>query len=140
IEANKYGWTSPEILALFGIGAAGLAAFVLLELHQRLPMMDLTLFKDGTFAGANIVALLVGLAMFGVFFFVSLYLQNVLGYSPIQAGASFLPWTLLIVLLAPRAGHLNHRTGPRWVVTGGMLVIASSLFVFSRFGTGATFW
>jgi EmrB/QacA subfamily drug resistance transporter len=140
IEANNYGWTSTRILLSFAVAAASLGSFVFLELHQRLPMLDLSLFKNRVFAGANTVMLLVGLAMFGVFFFVSLYLQDVLGYSPIQAGASFLPWTLLIVLLAPRAGHLNDRTGPRWLVTGGMLVIASSLFVFSRFGTGATFW
>jgi MFS family permease len=78
--------------------------------------------------------------MFGVFFFVSLYVQNILGYSPIQAGASFLPWTLLIVVVAPQAGHLNDRVGPRWLVTGGMVLTASALFVFSRYGIGATFW
>ena len=68
--------------------------FVLLELHQRVPMLDLTLFRNRTFAGANTVMLLVALAMFGVFFYVSLFVQNVLGYSPIQAGATFLPMTL----------------------------------------------
>jgi EmrB/QacA subfamily drug resistance transporter len=140
IEANSYGWGSTRILASFAIAAVSLGAFVALELNQRLPMLDLSLFKNRTFAGANSVMLLVGLAMFGVFFFVSLYVQNVLGYSPIQAGASFLPWTLLIVVLAPQAGHLNDRVGPRWLVTGGMIVMASALFIFSRFGEGATFW
>ena len=61
-------------------------------------MLDLTLFRSGTFTGANLVVLLVALAMFGVFFFVSLYMQNILGYSAVQAGAAFLPMTLLIVL------------------------------------------
>ena len=108
IEANNYGWTSTRILASFAIAAVALGAFVLLELHQRLPMLDLSLFRNRTFAGANTVMLLVGLAMFGVFFYVSLYVQQILGYSPTQAGASFLPWTLLIVLLAPQAGrHLR---------------------------------
>ena len=68
-------------------------------------MLDLSLFRNRTFSGANTVMLLVGLAMFGVFFYVSLYMQNVLGYSPIQAGASFLPWTVLIILIAPLAGQ-----------------------------------
>ena len=63
--------------------------------------------------------LLVGLAMFGVFFYVSLYVQQVLGYSPTQAGAAFLPWTLLIILLAPQAGRLSDRIGPRPLVTRG---------------------
>ena len=103
-------------------------------------MLDLSLFKNRTFAGANTVMLLVGLAMFGVFFFVSLYVQQILGYSPIQAGASFLPWTLLIVVLAPQAGRLTDRVGPRWLVTGGMIVLASSLFLFSRMGADETFW
>ena len=65
--------------------------FVLLEHRQRVPMLDLSLFKNSTFAGANVTMLLVALAMFGVFFFNSLYLGQVLGYSPIQTGAAFLP-------------------------------------------------
>ena len=67
--------------------------------------------------------LLVGLAMFGVFFYVSLYVQNVLGYSPIEAGASFLPWTLLIIVLAPLAGKLSDRHRVALVVTGGMVLL-----------------
>jgi EmrB/QacA subfamily drug resistance transporter len=140
IEANNYGWGSTKILAAFAVAAVSLVSFVVLEMRQRLPMLDLSLFKNRTFAGANAVMLLLGLAMFGVFFFVSLYVQDILGYSPIQAGASFLPWTLLIVALAPRFGHLNDRVGPRWLVTGGMIFTAASLFVFSRFGEGATYW
>ena len=88
IEANTYGWTSARILALFGLFALSLAAFIVLELRQRAPMLDLALFKDGTFAGANTVALMVSLAMFGVFFFISLFMQNILGYSAIKAGAT----------------------------------------------------
>ena len=63
--------------------------------------------------------LLVGLAMFGVFFYVSLYMQQVLGYSPVQAGATFLPMTVLIILVAPQAGRLADRFGSRWLVGGG---------------------
>ena len=75
-----------------------------IERRRRAPMLDLTLFRSGTYAGANIAMLLVALAMFGVFFFVSLYMQNVLGYSAVQAGAAFLPMTILIILVAPIAG------------------------------------
>ena len=82
-----------------------LVAFVLLEMRQRLPMLDLSLFRNGTFAGANLAVLLVALAMFGVFFFVSLYMQGVLGYSAVKTGAAFLPLTILIVLVAPIAGR-----------------------------------
>src|SRR5690349_7625405 len=140
IEANTYGWTSGRILASFAVAAVSLVAFVLLELHQRLPMLDLSLFRNRGFAGANGVMLLVGLSMFGVFFYVSLYVQQVLGYSPTQAGASFLPWTVLIIPIAPRAGKLSDRIGPRPLGTFGMLVLAGSLFWFSQLGTSESFW
>src|SRR5205807_8611244 len=80
IETNDHAWTSTRVLTLFAIAAVALGAFVLLELHQRLPMLDLSLFRNPTFAGANAAMLLVGLAMFGIFFYNSLFLQNLLGY------------------------------------------------------------
>ena len=140
IEANTYGWTSPRILAAFVVAAVSLTSFVLLELHQRLPMLDLSLFRNRGFAGANTVMLFVGLAMFGVFFYVSLYVQQVLGYSPVQAGAAFLPWTLFIILLAPVAGRLSDRFGPRPFVAGGMLVVTGSLVLFAEMGQHESFW
>jgi EmrB/QacA subfamily drug resistance transporter len=140
IEANTYGWTSGRILVAFAVAVVSLAAFILLELHQRLPMLELSLFRNIGFAGANAVMLLVGLAMFGVFFYVSLYVQQVLGYSPTQAGASFLPWTLLIIVLAPQAGRLSDRIGPRPLVGTGMVLLAGSLFWFSSMGVHESFW
>ena len=140
IEANTYGWTSGRILASFAIGAIGLVGFVLLERHQRLPMLDLSLFRSGTFAGANLVILLVAFAMFGIFLFVSLYMQNILGYSAVQAGAAFLPMTVLIILIAPLAGKTTDRVGSRWLMTAGMTLIAVQLFYFSTLGVGASYW
>jgi EmrB/QacA subfamily drug resistance transporter len=140
IEANMYGWTSARILAAFAVAAVALVGFVLLERHQRLPMLDLGLFRNIGFAGANSTMLLVGLAMFGVFFYVSLYVQQILHYSPTQAGAAFLPWTLLIILIAPQAGRLSDRIGPRPLVSSGMVLLAGSLVVFSRLGVSASFW
>ena len=140
IEANSYGWTSARILSLFAATVIGLALFVALELRQRIPMLDLSLFRNATFAGANAVMLLVALAMFGVFFFVSLYMQNILGYSAVQAGAAFLPMTLIIILAAPIAGKTSDRLGSRWLMTGGMLLVATQLLYFSQLGIGASFW
>ena len=140
IEANTYGWTSTRILTSFVVAVVSLGAFVLLESRQRLPMLDLSLFRNVGFTGANTVMLLVGLAMFGIFFYVSLYVQQVLHYSPVEAGASFLPWTLLIILIAPQAGRLSDRFGPRPFVSSGMAILAGSMFVFSRFGVGASYW
>jgi EmrB/QacA subfamily drug resistance transporter len=140
IEANSYGWGSPLILGLFGVAIVLGAAFVVLELRQRLPMFDVTLFQNPTFAGANVVALLVSLAMFGVFFFISLYMQNVLGYSAVRAGASFLPMTLLIILVAPVAGKLSDRVGSRWLMATGMTLVGISLLVFSQLQVDSTWW
>jgi hypothetical protein len=117
-----------------------LATFILLELHQRLPMLDLSLFRSSTFAGANMVVLLVALAMFGVFFFVSLYMQNILGYSAVQAGAAFLPLTLLVVLLAPVAGRISDRLGSRSLMTFGMTHVGLQLLYFSTLGVNESYW
>jgi EmrB/QacA subfamily drug resistance transporter len=139
IEGNKHGWTSPEILGLFAAAVALLVAFVLVELHQRLPMLDLSLFRISSFAGANVVALLVSLGMFGVFFFVSLYIQNILGYSPTKAGAAFLPMTLLIIVVAPIAGNLSDRVGGRWLMGGGMTLVGISLLLYQRVGLHSSY-
>ena len=112
---------------------------MLLELHQRLPMFDMTLFRDPTFAGANTVALLVSLAMFGVFFFISLYMQNVLGYSAVRAGVAFLPMTVLIIVVAPLAGKQSDRLGSRWLMTGGMTLVGLSLLIFAQLQTDSSY-
>jgi EmrB/QacA subfamily drug resistance transporter len=140
IEANTYGWTSARIVGAFVVAAVAVAAFVWLELHQRLPMVDLSLFRNGTFAGANAVMLLVALAMFGVFFFVSLYMQNILGFSAVQTGAAFLPMTILIMLTAPIAGKLSDRVGSRWLMTAGMVLVAIQLLYYSTLGVHEGFF
>jgi len=140
IEGNSHGWSSPEILGLFAASAVLLVAFVVLEHRQRLPMLDLDLFKIGSFTGANIVAMLVSLGMFGVFFFVSLYVQNILGYSPTQAGALFLPMTILIIIVAPIAGKLSDRIGSRWLMGAGMTIVGISLLLYQRVGLHSDVW
>jgi EmrB/QacA subfamily drug resistance transporter len=140
IESNNYGWTSARILVGFAVAAVLLVTFVLLERHQRLPMLDLSLFRNLTFAGANAAMLLVGLAMFGIFFYVSLFMQQVLGYSPVQAGATFLPMTLLVILVAPQAGRAADRFGSRWLVGSGLALVAASLLLYSRIGPDSNFW
>jgi EmrB/QacA subfamily drug resistance transporter len=140
IEGNRHGWLSGEILGLFAASAVLLAAFVLVERHQRLPMLDLSLFRDSSFTGANTVAMLVSLGMFGVFFFVSLYVQNILGYSPTKAGATFLPMTVLIIIVAPLAGSLSDRVGSRWLMGGGMLLVSISSLLYLRVGVDTSYW
>ena len=140
IEANTYGWASARITGSFLVAAVALGSFLVIERRRRAPMLDLSLFRSGTYAGANIAMLLVALAMFGVFFFVSLYMQNVLGYSAVEAGAAFLPMTLVIILAAPVAGKLSDRHGSRWLMSGGMVLLSFQLLYFSQLGTDASFW
>jgi EmrB/QacA subfamily drug resistance transporter len=140
IEANAYGWSSARILGAFAIATVALVAFVQLERHQRAPMLPLDLFRNRTYTGANTVILLVAMAMFGVFFFVSLYMQNILGFSAVQTGAAWLPMTILIILIAPIAGRTTDRFGSRALLTVGMILIAVQLLYFSRLDVDSTFW
>ena len=140
IESNNYGWTSSRILGSFAVAALALVTFVLLEHRQRVPMLDLSLFKNPTFAGANVVMLLVALAMFGVFFFNSLFLGNILHYSPVQIGATFLPMTILIVFVAPLAGKFSDKIGSRWLMGAGLVLLSASLFSFSMLDLDSNFW
>ena len=131
VEGNGWGWGSPEIVALLAGAVLGLTAFVAIERRVKVPMVDFSLLSDRNFLGAVVVALIVSFAMLGVFFFLALYMQDVLGYSPLEAGVRFLPSTLMIVGVAPLAGRLSDRYGPRWLIAGGLTVVAASLYSFS---------
>ena len=131
IEANNYGWTSPLILACFIGSALAFAAFVVVEMRQRRPMLDLSLFRNPTFAGANASGALLFMSVFGYIIFLSLFVQVVLGYSVLQAGGMFLVTTLAIMALAPISGSLSDRYGARWFVTAGMALWGGSLLILS---------
>jgi len=128
VEGNSWGWGSPRILALFAVAAIGLVAFVTIERRVVEPMVDFRFFRSRSFLGANLVAFIVSFAMLAMFFFLALYLQNIKGYSPLQAGVRFLPSTVVIILVAPISGRLSDRVGPRPLMTLGLLIVAGSLF------------
>jgi EmrB/QacA subfamily drug resistance transporter len=136
IEGNSWGWGSAGVVALAIVAVAGLSAFALLEPRVREPMVDFSLFRSRTFLGANIVAFIVSFAMFAMFFFIALYLQNILGYSAVEAGVRFLPSTLMIVLIAPLAGRLADRVGPRPLMVTGLSLTALALFLQTRIDVG----
>jgi EmrB/QacA subfamily drug resistance transporter len=141
VEGNSWHWGSGRELALYLIAVAGLVSFAVVERRRRVPMVDFSFFRSRTFLGANIVAFIVSFAMLAMFFFLALYMQNIRHYSPLQAGVRFLPSTMMIVLIAPIAGRLADRVGPRPLMTFGLLSVSGALFwqsqltVSSGYGT-----
>jgi EmrB/QacA subfamily drug resistance transporter len=136
VEGNQWGWGSPRIVALFVAAAVGLVAFVMLEQRVRTPMVEFAFFRSRTFLGANTAALIVSFAMFAMFFFIALYMQGILGYSPVQAGVRFLPATGMVIVVAPIAGRLADRIGSRPLIAVGLTVVAVALFLLTRIDTG----
>jgi EmrB/QacA subfamily drug resistance transporter len=132
VEGNSWGWGSPEIIALFALAAVSFVAFALLEPRVREPMVDFGFFRSKTFLGSNVVAFIVTFSMLATFFFIALYMQNILGYSAVEAGVRFLPSTLMIVLIAPLAGRLTDRVGPRPLMVTGLSLATLSLFLQTR--------
>jgi EmrB/QacA subfamily drug resistance transporter len=139
VEGNSWGWGSPQVLGLIALAVVALPAFVFVENRVKAPMVQFDLLADRNFLGAIVVAITISFAMVGVFFFLALYMQDILGYSPLEAGVRFLPSTLMIVLIAPIAGRLADRFGPRWLIAGGLLLSAASLFSFSGIAVDSSY-
>jgi EmrB/QacA subfamily drug resistance transporter len=132
VNAQQAGWASGQTLGLAAISAALLATFVVLELRLRHPLIRLGIFRMRSLTGANLVMLLVAAGMFSMFFFASLYVQEVLGYSPLTAGLAFLPVTAGIIAGAGLSQQLIKRLGVRAVGIGGMALAALGLLLLSR--------
>lgn len=128
VEGNSWGWDSPRILVLFAFALAGLGAFAVIERRVRAPMLDFRYFRSRSFLGANLVAFIVSFSMLAVFFFIALYMQNVRGYGPLEAGIRFLPSTLVIMVVGPIAGRLADRIGPRPLMSLGLVFCSISMF------------
>ena len=139
IEANSWGWTSPEIIALFAGAVVLLGLFVVVEQRVPAPMVEFPLFAGRNFVGANLVALIVTFAMLGQFFFLALYMQDILGLSPLEAGVRFLPATLMIIAVAPLAGRLTDRIGARWPIAVGLTLVSGAMYWLTTIDPGTTY-
>ncbi|HEX5548428.1 MAG TPA: MFS transporter, partial [Ktedonobacterales bacterium] len=130
-DADK-GWTSPYILILFAISAIALIIFVVGELRLRNPMVDPRIFLIPSYTGAAIVAFAISAGLFSLFFFLTLYLQNFLGFSALDAGIRFLPLSGLVLVTAPLAGVLTHRLGAKPILFVGMAVLTIAVLLMTR--------
>jgi DHA2 family methylenomycin A resistance protein-like MFS transporter len=143
IEGPSQGWTSPLILGLFSGAAVLLVAFLVVESQVREPMLPLGLFRNRVFSVGNVAGLLLFFTMLGTFFFVTQFLQAVQGYSALEAGLRTLPTTMGIFLIAPFAGMLTARLGPRLPTVLGALLAAIALLLVTRIepdSSYATLW
>ena len=116
-----------------------LALFPFIERRVAAPMVEFPLFASRDFVGANVIALIVTFAMLAQFFFIALYMQNILGYSPLEAGVRFLPATLMIVAIAPIAGRLTDRIGSRLPIAVGLSLVSVALFWLTRIDATTTY-
>jgi EmrB/QacA subfamily drug resistance transporter len=140
VDAVNVGWGSTATLAKIGGALLLLVAFIAIEMRQRAPLMPLSIFRLRTLRGADAVALLIGMSLFSMFFFVSLYMQQVLHYSALKAGLSYLPLAFGIILSAGAASVAVTRFGFKPVLLSGLLFVAAGLFWFSRVPpTGGSF-
>ncbi len=131
IEAPMWGWGSNKSLGVIAAGIALLAVFVMWELRNSSPMLDMRLFKDRRFGVSSVGMMLVFLTMFGFFFVVSQLFQLVLGYGPFESGLRMLPIMPVMIIFSTRAAGLVERFGARSVVTTGMLLTAAGVFILS---------
>jgi EmrB/QacA subfamily drug resistance transporter len=139
VEAPEAGWGSTQTIGLLAASAALIGAFVAIELRSASPLVPFSIFRIRTLTGANVVGLLTGASLFSMFFFISLYMQNVLGYSAIKAGLSYLPLAVTIILSAGIASQLVTRVGFKPILAIGMLLISGGLLWFGQISPGGGF-
>jgi EmrB/QacA subfamily drug resistance transporter len=139
LDASSAGWGSAKTVGLLGTAAILLGAFVVIEQRSVAPLVPFRIFRLRTLTGANVAGLLLGASLFSMFFFISLYMQQVLRYSPIHAGLSYLPLAITIIVAAGLGGQLVTRFGFKPILAIGMLLVALGLVWFSRVTVGGGF-
>ncbi|WP_226900439.1 MFS transporter [Nonomuraea phyllanthi] len=137
IEGEAAGWTSPEILAAFGVFAAAAVAFVLVERRAAEPMIAMSLFGARVFTGGLLTMGVWSFGVFGIYFFSALWLQNVLGFSPTEAGSAFVPMALLMGVVAILSQRISARFGIGRTVAVGMALMGTAIYLLSGVGADA---
>jgi EmrB/QacA subfamily drug resistance transporter len=132
VDANNAGWTSTQTLLLGAVSLGLLGVFALVETRSRQPLVPFSIFRLRSLRGANVVGLLIGMSLFAMFFFISLYLQQVLGYSALKAGLAYLPLALFIIGSAGLASQLVTKLGFKPTLIIGLLFVTAGLLWFSQ--------
>ncbi len=127
VRAQTIGWTTPEVMISLGAGLVLLGAFVRQELRAESPMLPMSFFARRSFAVTNVVSMTMYFGMFGSIFFLSQFIQNVLGNSPLEAGLKLLVWTMATMFVAPLAGIFSEKYGPRLFMVAGVSLQAVAL-------------
>ena len=131
IDAVDAGWGSTQTVSLLAASAALMAAFVVIELRSEAPMVPFRFFRARSVRGGNLTSLLLGAAVFSMFFFVTLYMQQVLGYDAMETGVMYLAFAIPAAVSSGIASGLIEKTGARPLAVGGMLLVSIGLFLFS---------
>jgi EmrB/QacA subfamily drug resistance transporter len=136
IEGPGRGFSSASVVAAAVLGVVGFAVFLVVERRASQPMVPLETFRSRQFLGANLVTFVVYASLGGAMFLLAIHLQESLGYSALEAGAAFLPVTILMMALSPGAGRLASRIGPRLPMTIGPLVVGAAMLLMARIEPG----
>jgi EmrB/QacA subfamily drug resistance transporter len=132
IKADSWGWTSARTLAGFASAALLIAAFVVIERRHENPLVPLRIFSNRSLAASDATMLVVAAGLFGVFFFCTLYFQQVLGYNALKTGVAYLPWTLTTIIVSTLASRLVDRFTPKPVLVGGLVLATAGFLLLSR--------
>jgi len=139
VEAPDAGWGSGQTIGLLAGALALIAVFVAIERRSASPLVPFSIFRNRTLTGANVVGVLTGASLFSMFFFISLYMQNVLGFSAIEAGLAYLPLAVSIIISAGVASQLVTRIGFKPILATGMALISGGLLWFSQISADGSF-
>jgi EmrB/QacA subfamily drug resistance transporter len=139
LHAASASWRSPATIGAFAVAAAGIAAFAVLQAGSARPLLPLRLFRNRNRVGSYLMGMAIGAAMFSMFYFLTQFVQEILGYSPIKAGLAFLPLMVLLGMTAQVGRRLITRTGPKPLLIFGAVAMLAALVWLSRISEGSTY-
>jgi EmrB/QacA subfamily drug resistance transporter len=140
LRGNEDGWGSTIIVAELAGAALALIAFVIVELRVREPMLPMRMFRDATFTGAQVAAFAISASFFAIFLYATLYLQQILGLSAIEAGLVYLPGTILMLIVSGATAQLGAKVPARTMIAVGLALVAGGMVLFTLADENSSFW